>query len=86
MELMEQAKQKVTDTVKSSQLLDIPIQEAMVAHYTPYEEVKVVRRVTAKNFWKNPRFWVTAGTVIGSAIAGNHMEAINAAISLFGAM
>lgn len=74
------------DLAKAAQaalLLGIPDHVAQKAKETDYDTVKVVEKVTVKNFYRNPSFWSAFGLAIVSGAAGDYLGTITSIISIF---
>ena len=63
---------------------DIPENEAAKAITIDRDEVTVGRKVTVKNFYSNPRFYVGLGLAIVGGVSGNVPAILGAITSIFG--
>lgn len=68
----------------ATRALDITQDQAIKLSRTPKQEIKIVDKITFKNFYKKPRFWTAIGAAVGLAATGDYIHALTAIGGLFG--
>lgn len=68
----------------AANVLDIPQHEAVKAKVIPHEEVAITQKITFKNFYRAPKFWIAIGSGIAAAATGDYLGAISGIFGLFG--
>lgn len=68
----------------ATRALDITRDQAVKLSRTPKEEIKIIDKMTIKNFYTKPRFWVAFGSAIGLAATGDYIHALSTIGGLFG--